>query len=187
MAGGGTERSIGYLGEIVEYEFRGADDARLYREERNRRALPGRILGLSCFFLLGGGLLYYSWLSFGLPYSLMTATGLLASLAVSNERRFGKTRYTRLVLNMRPGWIGFCEEFERRKPKRSPFTELVRYRAVRMVRWQADGCVIEYGRLVRRRMFIDRRLLAQEGAVEALEQWAEQHRVQIEGAAPTFA
>lgn len=187
VAHGELEASIGYLGETVEYDFSDLSDARMYREERNRRTLRGRVILNGGFLVVLAGLLYDSWKNFSVVSGMFALVSSVSAVVAATDRPFGKASYTSLVLKLHPGWIGIREEYERRRSFPKPFTEFVRFRQVRAIRWQAEGCTVEYGRLFTRRMFIDRRLLGQEGAVEALEDWAKLHGLRIEGAVPVIA
>lgn len=167
------------LGTTVEYVFSDRADSDAYRVSSNRRSNPRRAILLTINSVAFAGFLVYmvatnGWYS-GLIY--LVTLGILGLKPLLEA--FGKTRYTKLVLKIHPGWIALIEEGKTSRPKFKPFTVLLKARQTKSIEWQDDVCVFHQRLLCCGPLFIDKRLYSQEGACSEIFEWAKLHEIEV--------
>ena len=187
MAHVAAESLQGVLGATFEYAFTDAGDARAYKVERRRRIKwrdERQLAGVAalCITLV----VYYAaiggWTNASVAVLLL---GLFVFMPDLQWRLLN--RYTRLRLTVHPGWIGIAEESNRKQLFSRPFSDLVRASRVKSIEWQDGSCLIRRKWFVFRPTYIDGRLLAQEGAIEAICEWANRNDVGMNGTVPILA
>ena len=178
----------GTLGTTIEYVFTGPADVKVYRTARRERlrwrdektfvflsliAFLGLILiGLSLGWNSGAlvGFSIGSVLTYFLPETLKLCSSLI-----------------RLKLTLHPGWIGFAEKRNLKVPFSLPFTDMIRTNRVKTIEWLDGNCLIRRKWSSFRPIFIDGRLLAQDGAIDAICEWALQHGIAVNGIVPILS
>lgn len=187
MAQVAAESLRGVLGASFEYVFSNSSDVNAYRVARRQKLNWREEWELAVSTALFVGAVAYFWITEGWRSGTFMAflIGLIVSLR--NDHHYFFKPYSRLELTIHPTWIGLTDGHSRKKRLFRPFSNLVWARQVQSIDWIDGGCLVRRKWFVFRPTYIDGRLLAQHGAIDAICEWANRHGIEMTGRVPVLS
>jgi hypothetical protein len=168
-----------YLGETLVWRFADKSELERYRAVRTRKEWRPFTVGVLSVLTFG---FLYAWVMRGFsPWVAVVTAGFLGFEVwrFVLERRLSEVR-----LRLHPNKLLLTEVFVRPGLFRDSNVFVLPAHQVKGLNWVTYGCHVEEAGLLVRRIVLSSELFSSPGAVEALQRWADEHGVPLEGVAP---
>jgi hypothetical protein len=170
-----------YEGDTLVWRFAGPEEVSRYmslRARKDRRWVSVVVLSVLTLGIVVG--------SFMLRASFLVAIASAAALGYELFRMHVERTYglTDVRLKLRPGMLTLTETYGRPGPLYDVRPIVMRAAHVNGLNWVTAGCHVSSGDLLSQRVVLPNGLFAAEGAVDALQRWADEHGVPLEGVPP---